>query len=156
MNGPSLANFEEARNLPGVLLWHASKLWQQCLNETLANLGLSSTNGAILCYVLYFHMRREPATQTTLAHATGVDLMTTSTALRTLERKGYVTRRQDPTDKRAYAVTLTTQGKNTAHQAQGLIAEAYQSFFGALPDQTDITELSTILKQLIDIHKRDA
>lgn len=53
---------------------------------------------------------RQPASQTELVHATGIDRSTLSDLVRRLTTKGYLVRRRDANDARAYRVRLSHLG----------------------------------------------
>jgi DNA-binding MarR family transcriptional regulator len=140
---------EDAQQLPGVLLWHTAKLWQQQLNVVLKPYGLSSTNAVILANLLHLSFEQKQITQAEVAKLSGVDLMTTSTALRTLQQKGFVTRAQSSHDKRANQLGLTPLGERTAYQALGTIAHTHQAFFKTLDDSGSRQALVDCLKELL-------
>ena len=150
-------DLEEAQQLPGVLLWHASKLWQQTLNTALKEVGLSSTNAVILSNLYHLALEHKQATQAEVARLSGVDLMTTSTALRTLERKGYVVRTASSRDKRANELSLTPLGHKVAHATLMTIAYTHQAFFQVLASsgqtQTFTKSLNDLLQQNKPISK---
>jgi DNA-binding MarR family transcriptional regulator len=151
MNG--MMTIEQAQQLPGVLLWHTSKLWQQTLNRALATAQLSSTNAIILSNLLHLSLEHKQTTQAEIARLSGVDLMTTSTALRTLERKGFVARTASSTDKRANRVKLTPLGKKTAYTTLMIIAVTHQAFFKTLADNNSTQVFTGCLKELLEQNK---
>ncbi len=142
----------EAQQLPGPLLWHTSKLWQQTLNVALKPLSLSSTNAVILSNLLHLTVESKAATQVVLARLSGVDAMTTSTAIRGLERKGYISRAADHADKRALQLQLTPLGEQTAYKALEIIAYTHVRFFSPLEDD-ERQKLITSLQKLLTNNK---
>ncbi len=145
---PPAFNIKQAQRLPGVLLWHASKLWQKYLNAALKDLGLSSTNAIILCNIWHLVVENELVTQAAVAKLSGVDIMTTSSAVRVLESKGYVSRQQAESDRRAQEVSLTAAGEAAAYQAMQCIAATHQAFFNALKED-DRRQFTQALQHLI-------
>jgi DNA-binding MarR family transcriptional regulator len=119
----------DGANLPGILLWQASKLWQRTLNNQLGEIGLSSTSGAVLASVLYHDEQGQLATQASIAQATKIDVMTASRILRALESKELIVRRASPSDTRANISSITLKGRQTAHEAIKRIALCATSFF---------------------------
>jgi len=150
----TVMTIEQTRTLPGVLLWNVSKLWQQQLNSALEEIGLSSTNAVILSNMLHLELEHQQANQGMLAELSNVDLMTTSNALRTLQKKGFIDRNTDPHDKRAYILSLTTEGRHTAYQALRRIAHCHQHFFGRLQDQ-ELAQFAGSLTKLLGTLKPD-
>ncbi|AKB36655.1 Transcriptional regulator, MarR family [Methanosarcina siciliae C2J] len=75
--------------------------------------------------VLY---RRDGISQETLARALKVSKATSTRAIQSLEKEGYVYRQVDEEDRRAYKVYLTEKGK----EMRGVILEKLLSFVDAL------------------------
>ncbi|HSX17011.1 MAG TPA: MarR family transcriptional regulator [Patescibacteria group bacterium] len=132
MNLLEQMSLEQAQQLPGVLLWHTSKLWQQWLNKALKPYNLSSTNAVILVNLLHLSFEQKQITQVAVARLSGTDMMTTSTILRTLERKGFIQRTASTHDKRANQLALTPLGQDVAYRALQTIAHTHQTFFKAI------------------------
>ncbi len=142
-------SLEQAQELPGVLLWHTSKLWQQWLNKALKPHGLSSTNAVVLVNLLHLSFEHKQITQVEIARLSGIDLMTASTILRTLERKALVKRSTSTLDKRANQLALTPQGQVTALQALQAIAYTHQAFFKAIEGGKSAQIFVDSLKELL-------
>jgi DNA-binding MarR family transcriptional regulator len=62
----------------------------------------------------------EATSQTDLVGMTSVDRSTLSDIIRRMERKGWVQRRRDRDDARAYVVKLTVEGKSALNSARSL------------------------------------
>lgn len=139
---------KQAQQLPGPLLWHASKLWQHRLAVALKPLGLSSTNAVILSNLLHLTLENKVANQVVVAKLSGVDAMTTSNAIRVLERKGYVNRVTSSNDKRALKLQLTPLGEQTAHKALGVIARTHVQFFSPLTESERPAFIASLQKLL--------
>jgi DNA-binding MarR family transcriptional regulator len=122
----------EAENIAGFLLWQVSKLWQRHLTIALQDLKLPSTQAVILSNILRFAEEGEKVTQMRLSKAAKIDRMTTSQALRALERKGLITRVVPPSNLRAYHVQLTARGRKVAFEAIQRFATIHESFFRPL------------------------
>lgn len=56
-------------------------------------------------------MKKDGISQEELSHILDIDKGTTARALRKLEVEGYIERKQDPHDKRAYKVYVTEEGR---------------------------------------------
>ena len=68
--------------------------------------------------VVFQHLVAGPVTITTLADHLGVTQQAASKTVADLQRRGYVTRRTDPTDARAKQVTLTPRGEQVIEAAR--------------------------------------
>jgi DNA-binding MarR family transcriptional regulator len=87
-------------------------------------------------------------TQIVLSAHTKIDPMTTSTVLRTLQKKGFIKRQEHLTDTRAKMVELTEEGKTIIKQAVILVEAFDTDFFSVLGTQT-----SNFNKQLLALLK---
>jgi DNA-binding MarR family transcriptional regulator len=125
----------ETQNIAGFLLWQVSKLWQRRLTLALQDLNLPSTQAVILANVLRLSEEGRTVTQSLLSAATKVDPMTTSQALRSLERKRLITRRTPKADLRAKQVQLTQHGRSVAFEAITRLAKVHRAFFMPLKEQ---------------------
>jgi DNA-binding MarR family transcriptional regulator len=68
-----------------------------------------------------------------------------------LENKGLVERKENPTDRRAYALVLTAKGREILPKVQKLGLEAERQFLTHLPLK-DQKELIRILQKLEQAH----
>ena len=129
---------ENAERIPGFLLWQVSKLWQRHLNAALKDLRLSSTQAIILGNIVRMSGQKKVVTQKALSEVTKVDPMTTSQAMRTLEKKKLIKRVVSKDDKRAFSILPTTQGVRVTMEALQRIAEAHENFFDPVKGQIDL------------------
>ncbi len=67
------------------------------------------------CFMMSL-LRKEGVRQEDLARKYKMDKATAARAIKKLESTGYVYRRQDPEDKRAYRVFVTEKGRNMAEK----------------------------------------
>jgi DNA-binding MarR family transcriptional regulator len=145
---------EDAERIPGFLLWQVSKLWQRYLNVSLQPLGISSTQAVILGNVVRLVGQGKKATQILLSEITKVDPMTTSQAIRTLEKKKLVKRETSKEDKRAFTVLPTGKGFKVTEAALGSFIRAHLSFFK--PVEGDLEDLTAILRKLVQSEEPDS
>jgi MarR family transcriptional regulator, transcriptional regulator for hemolysin len=82
----------------GFLMKDVSRLWVRHFEQRAAQLGMTLTQ----CKVLVFLSRFEGATQVKLAELTDTEPMTLVRVLDRMERDGWIERRADPADRRAY------------------------------------------------------
>jgi MarR family transcriptional regulator, temperature-dependent positive regulator of motility len=75
----------------------------------------------------------ERASQAALAATTGIDRSTFSELIRRLQRAGLVRRKRQRTDRRAYALALTEQGRKVARSAEPLARLVDERVLSALP-----------------------
>ncbi|HLD93307.1 MAG TPA: MarR family transcriptional regulator [Anaerolineales bacterium] len=129
---------ENAERIPGFLLWQVSKLWQRHLNAALRDLKLSSTQAIILGNIVRMIGQKKQVTQISLSEITKVDPMTTSQAIRTLEKKKLINRVVAKGDKRAFSILPTQQGVRVMMEALQRIAQAHEEFFRPLDKEINL------------------
>jgi DNA-binding MarR family transcriptional regulator len=139
---------ENAERIPGFLLWQVSKLWQRYLNEALEDLNISSTQAVILGNIVRWVRMDKDVTQIMLSEQTKIDPMTTSQAIRTLEKKELIIREPSKEDKRAYHVQPTPKGIEVMDQALQRFVRAHEAFFEPL--KGDLEAFAAQLRQLIE------
>ncbi|PJJ65549.1 MarR family winged helix-turn-helix transcriptional regulator [Compostimonas suwonensis] len=104
----------------GRLLSTASRLVEHAWGDALDELGL--THAGLI--VLHF-LEAGPLSQTDLAARARVEDQTMSRTLERLQREGYVTRGQDPLDRRRRIVSITPDGVAVWRQARTLEADVF-------------------------------
>jgi DNA-binding MarR family transcriptional regulator len=99
-------------------------------------------------YIVLSHLAREPAgTQLALAEAIRYDKTRLIGLLDELERDGLITRKPDPTDRRARTVKLTRAGRARHAAAQADVRTMEDEFLGDL-SATDRDALHRLLTRL--------
>jgi DNA-binding MarR family transcriptional regulator len=93
------------------------------------------------------HLFAGPRTQRELAHLNGVTEQTMSKTVARLERSGYVTRDDDPRDRRRRAVTLTAEGRRVALEAANLRPAEDLTARGL--DDADVDVLRDLLVRMV-------
>lgn len=103
---------ENAEESSGFLLWQVTNIWQREIKKILSQYGLTHSQFVLLASVYWLSLHSSSVTQIMLSGHTKIDPMTTSTVLRTLEQKNYITRSEHETDTRAKVVLLTKNGED--------------------------------------------
>jgi DNA-binding MarR family transcriptional regulator len=119
----------------GFLLWQVTSLWQREIRKSLEKFDLTHSQFVLLASVFWFHEQKEKVTQVQLSLHTKIDPMTTSTVLRTLQAKGFLSRQEHATDTRAKTVELTDAGKKVIRQAVKAVETFDREFFSVLGDR---------------------
>ncbi len=128
---PLPSRFSGPQDSPGFLLWKVSNAWQRKQRAALQPLGLTHSQFVILATASWFGTK-EPLTQARIAELSGIDPMTTSQIVRTLEAAGLLERREHPTDPRANAIAVTETGRDKAKRALVVVEETDSAFFAPL------------------------
>jgi DNA-binding MarR family transcriptional regulator len=120
---------------PGFLLWKVSNAWQRRQRAALEPFGLTHSQFVLLATATWFGAH-ETLTQARLAELSGVDPMTTSQVVRTLEAAQLLERRSHPDDPRAKAIQVTEAGRAKARAAVVAVEETDAAFFSPLAANT--------------------
>src|SRR5690349_16898117 len=116
---------------PGFLLWKVSNAWQRRQRVALQPFGLTHSQFVLLAVATWFEADG-PLTQARLAEAAGVDPMTTSQIVRTLETNGLLARDDHPGDTRAKSIAVTPAGRAKARDAVVAVEKTDKEFFAGL------------------------
>ena len=127
---------KKAEDSSGFLLWQVTSLWQREIRKTLEPFGLTHSQFVLLTSTYWLSMINEEVTQVRLSSHTKIDAMTTSTVLRTLQKKGLIKRQEHATDTRAKVITITPKGEDLVKPAVKAIERFDKSFFSLLGSQT--------------------
>ncbi|MFJ8691230.1 MarR family winged helix-turn-helix transcriptional regulator [Micromonospora wenchangensis] len=129
----------------GYLLKHAALKLAASTDAALEPLGIDSKDFGALRVLAH----REPASQLQVAQTLGIDRTTMVALLDVLERKGIVTRRPDPADRRRNVVQLTERGLQTYDAAQAAYGKAESAFLARIgPGRSD--QLRRTLRTLVE------
>ena len=93
-----------------------------------AELGLESRDVLVLTAVSSL----QPVAQRPLAERVSIDRTTMVQVVDHLERKGWLERRRNPSDRRQYDLTLTTSGTDILVRAHAALAHCEQEFVSTL------------------------
>jgi DNA-binding MarR family transcriptional regulator len=110
---------QESLPIMDILMWRVIKLFLKNKKQILERLSLTCSQFEILSAIHYLQKFKAGIIQAELSERTGIDPMTTSTILRNLEKKGFITRSRSVVNTRTVEVMLTTNGVE-------LLEKAYQ------------------------------
>ena len=136
----------------GFLLWQVTNLWQREIKKALEAYGLTHSQFVLLASIHWLTLDKQNVTQILLSNHTKIDPMTTSTVLRTLQRKGFIQRHEHSADTRAKTVALTEDGIKIIKNAVVTVEKFDSDFFSLLGDKT--IELSENLLVLLDFKEK--
>jgi MarR family transcriptional regulator, transcriptional regulator for hemolysin len=112
---------------------------RQIVNEDLRPLNLSSAEGNILLHLL---LQGQELGQEQLAEQLDVSKPAVSRELHSLEAKGFITRQQDPDDRRVHRVQLTEQ----ARKIGPAVEQAYNQLYALAMQGISQEELDYFVK----------
>ena len=137
--------FESADQSPGLLLWQVTNRWQQAQRAALKPYGLTHVQFVVLASLTYLAVDG-PVTQKALADHAALDPMMTSQVLRALESAGLVLREDHPTDRRAKAIAVTTEGRALANRTVKAVEACDAAFFAPLGEDRGLVRALSALR----------
>ena len=128
----------------GYLLGRAHLLHRADAERALASLHLGVKELGALSILI----AEGPLSQQRLGERQGVDRTTMIGVVDELERNGFVERRRNPADRRAYALHPTSLGRRRLRQAEAAVERAEDEFLAPIPAD-DRRRLKALLRTLI-------
>jgi DNA-binding MarR family transcriptional regulator len=129
----------------GYLLGRAHLEHRAIAERGLVSLGLSGKGfGALIVLV-----QEGPLSQQRLGERQGIDRTTMVAVVDELERAGFVERRRDPRDRRAYSLHATAKGRRVLKRAAEAARSAEDEFLAPLP-AADRRRLKELLRTLLE------
>jgi DNA-binding MarR family transcriptional regulator len=124
----------EPEGSPGLLLWRVTLRWKREIVSALGPLDLTHAQFVLLASSWWLGEHGEDLpTQRQVAEQAATDPMMTSQVLRTLERRGLVTREPDPADGRSRRIRVTADGAALAPRAIAVVEAVDRDFFAGVP-----------------------
>jgi DNA-binding MarR family transcriptional regulator len=125
--------FASAEDSTGLLLWQVTNRWQAAQRAALKPHRLTHVQFVLLASLTWL-AADGPVTQRQLADHAATDPMMTSQVLRALAERGLVQRLPHPSDRRARALAVTSDGRVLANEAIVAVEGCDAAFFAALGD----------------------
>lgn len=138
---------EQPDESAGFLLWHVTLRWQRDIAAALRPLGLTHVQFVLLASTWWLNTHDQQPTQVALAGHAGTDVKMTSQVIRTLERKGLITREVDAADTRARRLVVTAAGKTLAPTAIEAVEAVDRALLKSL-SKTDAGAFTDMLRRL--------
>ena len=127
---------DDAEESSGFLLWQVTTLWQRGIKKALERIDITHPQFVLLASLLWLTKQKDYVTQIDLSQHSKIDPMTTSTVIRTLERKELIKREAHLTDTRAKSILLTEKGIAITRRAVKVIEKFDSAFFQELGSKT--------------------
>ena len=140
------SKFSSAQESSGLLFWQVATMWQRTIKKSLHTLDLSHTQFVLLAVIQQLSEEGKVVTQKEISDYSQVDVMTVSSVLRLLEKRGWINRLAHPTDTRANQIRITIEGEKLVHLAIPLIEEVDEEFFFQDPEKLKV--FMTLLAEL--------
>jgi len=137
-------NFDEIE----YLIWRIFKYLQRAKHKLLEEYGLTSSQLELLGAIYHISKQDMEVTQILLSQKTGIDPMTTSTILRTLQKKGLINRHESKTDTRARIVEVTDAGSDLFEKATVKIKEGQALLLKNIDCEALKVQLQILLQEM--------
>ena len=138
---------DQPEQSPGFLLWHVTLRWQRDVTVTLKPLALTHVQFVVLASTWWLNTHDEEPSQAALSAFAGIDVKMASQVIRTLERKGLITREIDSADTRARRLVVTKAGAALAPKAIGAVEAVDAALLKPLA-RADARAFTNTLRQL--------
>jgi DNA-binding MarR family transcriptional regulator len=138
-----LIMFSKLNDTPGYYMMQAVQKWDREIDSILDGLGTTRTQLVLLTALVKLLKDGEPVTQKQVADFVRRDQNTVSAVMRTLEKKGQITRSSTEDDMRAKYIVLTDKGLSLVEQATEKILLMNQRLFPDVNDNKELIKLSS-------------
>lgn len=145
---PFKTKFDSPHVSPGFLLWQITNKWQARQRKALKAFGLTHVQFVLLA-TLTWVSEKSVTTQKQLATQAKSDVMMTSQIVRTLIKKGLVTRSKSRTDGRAFILHPTHEGRLLVNRAIVAVERVDNEFFSVIGGD-DLQNFIKAMQQLAD------
>ncbi|RKJ72736.1 MarR family transcriptional regulator [Butyricicoccus sp. 1XD8-22] len=131
----------------GLLFWQSSMLWQRKIKQILQSYNLTHTQFVILAVIEELSEQDICITQKRISDFSMIDVMTVSSTVRLLEKKGLIYRLPHKTDTRANSISNTEKGKICLKQAVIDVEGIDRTFFFNSDEEN--AQFKNMLSQLL-------
>lgn len=133
----------------GFVIWQVSMLWQRKLKNGLDTIGITHAQFLLLASLQYIGTQKNIVSQQDLAKHCRIDKMMTSKILRTLQKKGLLSRKKNKMDTRSKTLALSEEGEAILSTAFKIVDRVDGDFVVSLGlnSMSFQDDLRTLLKQ---------
>lgn len=148
MQKDKVFSVKSADESSGFLLWQVTNLWQREIKKALTPFNITHSQFVLMASIHWLTLHKTEVTQIILSNHTKIDPMTTSTVLRTLEKKKILKRQESQIDTRAKIIELTEEGINVTKSAIIVVEKFDNQFFSKLDNKGEFNlQLLKLLKE---------
>ena len=130
-----MADTSQIENKIGILLWKISNYWQSRLRRILYQYNITLNEYLILQSLINLLAIKSNIYQNQISELIGIDISVTSVALKSLERKKYISRRIQ-NDNRKKIIEILESGEGIYNKIHPLIEKEELGLFGKLNNET--------------------
>lgn len=137
----------ELQENPAYQLWLATNAWQRVVRRALQPVGLTHAQHVVLKAV-WILGDQQCVTQADVCRFASLDPNMASEVVRSLVQKGFLERREHPSDRRAHRLDLTPEGEHILKEVKRIAKPVSDAFFAPLGEQRK--DLAKMLHVLVD------
>ncbi|MDR1182137.1 MAG: MarR family transcriptional regulator [Bacteroidales bacterium] len=137
-NRDNTFSVQKAEDSSGFLLWQVTTLWQRRIRDALVQYDLTHSQYVLMASLHWLTLHNREVTQIVLSRHSKIDPMTTSSVLKTLLKKGFVSRQEHATDTRAKTINITDEGKEIVKKAVVTVETIDREFFALLDNRISV------------------
>ncbi|WP_062180138.1 MarR family winged helix-turn-helix transcriptional regulator [Dysgonomonas macrotermitis] len=130
------------------LMWQVIKQLTKIKKQDLDKFGLTCSQFEILSAIYHFSVNDEEIIQIDLSERTQIDPMTTSTILRNLQRKGFITRTRSPVNTRTIIVRITPLGEELYRKALSKVGKTSKLIYQNIDKKLLVSQLIILSDKL--------
>lgn len=131
----SIFDIQTPQESIGFQFWKLHQQWQKRVSKALEPYHITHTQFVIMASIAWFEEQNKQPSQAQVTKLMSIDKMAFSKAVRQLEERGMVKRKQSKTDARARSLSLTTKAMDIIPQAMQAIESVDHEVFGALGER---------------------
>lgn len=121
---------------------YTARQGQLCIGSRMAKYGITAAEEPFFMAV----QKHDGATQEVLTSLVGVDKAATTRAISSLEKKGYLTRRQDEKDRRQNHIYATARAMNIKTEVQDELMRLNDEIMNGISEEEQIILYQALLK----------
>jgi DNA-binding MarR family transcriptional regulator len=139
-------NLKKLEESPGGYLIQAAQKWEREVDNVLDGFDTTCTQIELLSCLVKLMKDGNPVTQKDIAEFLRRDKNTVSEVMRSMEKKGYITRSVSESDMRAKYILLTDKGYDLVEKAVSEMVRMDERFF---PEYNENNELRKLLEKYL-------
>ena len=140
------SDLKKLEESPGGYLLLVAQKWERAVDHVLDGFDTTCTQVELLSCIVELMKEGNPVTQKDIAEFLDRDKNTVSEVMRSLEKKGYITRTVSESDLRAKYILLTDKGYDLLEKSVREMVRMNERFF---PEHNENVELRKLLKKYL-------
>jgi DNA-binding MarR family transcriptional regulator len=141
---PEISNYELSESVGYLLSRVRSTLWNLVTQQTMADLGITSTQASIM----FMLASGRALAAADLAREYGIDASAVTRLIDRLEKRGLITRLRSEEDRRVVRLALTDEGRALAAQIPAIFTSVLDKLLGGFTPE-EVGFLKSMLRRIL-------